>query len=174
MSFDLSDILKAIGPNASIIFAAWIFMGFLQQRYDAAVARYLAAISDFRSAEHAPDRRDNVREQIVLFKRRCQLMNYACFAGLASAILFLLTMIAGGLEVITPGNALLTIAGTGATFGGFALVIAATILVLIEASYTRRQFDAELLDVPDLARRTGLEPGKVGRPQSRDVAETSN
>jgi hypothetical protein len=37
---ELSDVLKAIGPAASIIFAAWIFMGFLQQRYDAAVSRY--------------------------------------------------------------------------------------------------------------------------------------
>ena len=34
MSFDVQSFLKAIGPSASIVFADWIFMGFLQQRYD--------------------------------------------------------------------------------------------------------------------------------------------
>jgi hypothetical protein len=37
---DLNEILKNIGPSAAIIFAAWIFMGFLQQRYDAAIDRF--------------------------------------------------------------------------------------------------------------------------------------
>jgi hypothetical protein len=40
MTFELKDILTAIGPNASIVFAAWIFMGFLQQRYSVALERY--------------------------------------------------------------------------------------------------------------------------------------
>ncbi|MGY3452640.1 hypothetical protein ACVILH_004982 [Bradyrhizobium sp. USDA 4353] len=163
MTFQLSEILKALGPTASIIFAAWIFMGFLQQRYDAAIDRYRAAISDFRSAEHAPERRDNVREQVLLFKRRCALMGYACLGGLAAAVLFLLTMIAGGVDVIVPDTPVVTVFGTLCALGGFALVIAATVLVIIEASYTHRQLDAELLDVPDLAHRTGLEPGRLSR-----------
>jgi hypothetical protein len=48
-SFQLSDALKAIGPPASIIFAARILMGVLQQRYDAVISRYREAISDFRT-----------------------------------------------------------------------------------------------------------------------------
>src|SRR3954466_5653334 len=138
MGFNLANILKAIGPTASIIFAAWIFMGFLQQRYDAAIDRYRAAISDYRSADHAPDRRDNVREQILLLKWRCQLMSYACLIGLVSAVLFLSTMIAGGLDVIVPDTPMVTVFGTLTAFGGFALVIVATVLVIIEASYTHR------------------------------------
>lgn len=149
-------------------------MGFLQQRYDAAVSRYRQAISDYRSAAHKPDRRDNVQEQILVYKRRCELMGYACFAGLASAILFLLTMIAGGLDVIIPHNPLLTGFGASTAFGGFGLVIAATVLVILEASYTQRQLDTELLDVPDLAHKTGQEPGKVARQQPRNIAKVTD
>jgi Protein of unknown function (DUF2721) len=173
MSFELSDVLKAIGPTASIIFAAWIFMGFLQQRYDAAVSRYREAISDFRTGCHAPDRHDNIRDQILVFKRRCELMNYACMAGLVSAILFLLTLIAGELDAILPQSALLAMVGSITAFGGLTLVMVGSVLVLMEASYAHRQFDAELLDVPDLAENTGQQPGMVREKQPRHIANAS-
>jgi len=57
----LSDVLKAIGPNASIVFAAWNFMGFLQQRYDAALNRYQGAVGDYRSEGHDARRADNLK-----------------------------------------------------------------------------------------------------------------
>jgi hypothetical protein len=169
MSFDLSDVLKAVGPAASIIFAAWIFMGFLQQRYDTAVSRYREAISDFRTGKHRPDRHDNIREQILIFKRRCELMNRACLAGLISAILFLLTLILGELDAVIPHVALLAIVGSISAFGGLMLVIVGTVLVITEASYAHRQLDAELLDVPDLA-KTGQQPGMVREEQPRRIA----
>jgi hypothetical protein len=31
VSFDLADLRMTIGPSEAVIFAAWIFMGFLQQ-----------------------------------------------------------------------------------------------------------------------------------------------
>jgi Protein of unknown function (DUF2721) len=170
MNFNLADVLKAIGPAASIIFAAWIFMGFLQQRYDAAVDRYRQAISDFRTGNHEPDRHDNIRDQILVFKRRCELMNYACMVGLVSAILFLLTLIAGELDVIIPNNALLAAIGSITAFGGLTLVIVGSVLVIMEASYAHRQLDAELLDVPDLAHKTGQQPGMVREKQPRHIA----
>ena len=49
----LPDILKVVGPSAAIIFAAWIFMGFLQQRYDAAVERYRSAIDEIPEGKTA-------------------------------------------------------------------------------------------------------------------------
>jgi uncharacterized membrane protein YraQ (UPF0718 family) len=172
MSFALSDILKAIGPAASIIFAAWIFMGFLQQRYDAAVGRYRQSISDFRTGRHATDRQDNIREQILVFKHRCELMNYACQVGLLSAILLLLTLIAGGLDAIIPHSAALAVFGSVCAFAGLAMVIAGAVLVLMEASYAHRQLDAELLDVPELARKTGQKPGMVRDQQPRNIGKT--
>lgn len=82
MDFQLSDVLKSIGPAASIIFAAWIFMGFLQQRYDTAVARYQAMIENFRSGELSRERRSNIKDQIPMYKRRCELMGRANIIGL--------------------------------------------------------------------------------------------
>jgi hypothetical protein len=171
MSFELSDVLKAIGPAASIIFAAWIFMGFLQQRYDAAVGRYREAISDFRTGSHAPERRDNIREQILVFRRRCELMNYACVLGLVAAILFLITLLAGELDAIIHNNVVLSILGSVSAFVGLILVIVGAALVIMEASYTHRQLDAELLDVPDLAQKTGQQPGMVRDQQPRNIAK---
>src|SRR5436305_1444599 len=36
VQFDLKDLLQAIGPTASLVFAAWIFLSFLESRYVAA------------------------------------------------------------------------------------------------------------------------------------------
>ena len=169
----LSQFLKAIGPNATIIFAAWIFMGFLQQRYDAAVERYADAIGDYRNSKQEPNRRDNVRDQILVLKRRCEFMNYACLCGLASAILLVLTIIVAGLDVIVPGSRLLFVVGAAAAFGGFGLVVAASVLVIVEARYSWSQLEAELLDVPELAHKTGHEPGKVASQQPETIGKVS-
>src|SRR3954447_19516310 len=98
----LTEILKTVGPSAAIIFAAWIFMGFLQQRYDAAVERYRAIIAEFRSGGASPARCDNIREQVQIYKRRCVLMSYSSMLGLTAAILLLLTIMLGELVVIFP------------------------------------------------------------------------
>ena len=50
MNFELSDVLKAIGPAASIIFAAWIFTGFLQQRAPAITRQTVATTFAIRSS----------------------------------------------------------------------------------------------------------------------------
>jgi hypothetical protein len=57
MDFELKDVLGAIGPSASIVFAAWIFMGFLQQRYTAAYERYRSLIEDYRNGRLSLERR---------------------------------------------------------------------------------------------------------------------
>ena len=104
MSFAIADVLKLIGPSASIVFAAWIFMGFLQQRYDAALERYRSMIGECRTASGVSDaRRRNIREQLATYQRRYRLMNAACNVGLLSAILLILTLIAGELDVIFTG-----------------------------------------------------------------------
>ena len=152
MNFDLADVLKLIGPSASIIFAAWIFMGFLQTRYDAAVERYRSMIGECRSESGISDaRRSNIREQLATYQRRCLLMNQACNVGLVSAILLILTLIAGELDIIFTGFHLFKYVSALAALGGFALVIVAAALVLFESSLSRQQLDKELLDVPDLA-----------------------
>jgi uncharacterized membrane protein len=147
----LGDVLKAIGPNASIVFAAWIFMGFLQQRYDSAIDRYREAVGDYRSNDHAEDRAGNLKDQILTYRMRCKLMGWATLIGLVAAILLIAALIFGALDVIVPKNTFITAAGTATSILGFVLVIVAACVVIAEGSIVRRQLDDELRDVPDLA-----------------------
>jgi uncharacterized membrane protein len=146
----LGDVLKAIGPNASIVFAAWIFMGFLQQRYDSAIDRYREAVGDYRSNDHAEDRAGNLKDQILTYRMRCKLMGWATLIGLVAAILLIAALIFGALDVIVPKNTFITAAGTATSILGFVLVIVAACVVIAEGSIVRRQLDDELRDVPDL------------------------
>src|SRR4051812_16356159 len=161
MSFVLADVLKTIGGSASIVFAAWIFMGFLQQRYDMALERYRAAVGDYRSAKLSNERRENVRDQILVYKRRCELMNYSLLSGLTSAVLLITTLIGGELDIIFPNTPALKYLSAGCALLGFVLVITAAVLVILEALITHRQLDDELLDVPELAESTGQRPGFI-------------
>ncbi|MCJ2131023.1 DUF2721 domain-containing protein [Methylobacterium sp. E-045] len=151
----LSDVLKAIGPNASIVFAAWIFMGFLQQRYDAALGRYQQAVGDYRSEGHDIGRADNLRAQVLAYRRRCRLMSRASLIGLVAAILLISALIFGALDVIVPRSTAITVLGIATAIGGFVLVIVAAIVVIVEGAVVIRQIDDELRDVPNLTDGAG-------------------
>jgi hypothetical protein len=146
----LGDFLKAIGPNAAIVFAAWIFMGFLQQRYDSAVDRFRGAVGDFRSHGHEKDRGKHLKDQILTYRRRCRLMALATLVGLASAILLISSLIFGGLDIIIPHTPWIAIAGIGTSFAGFALVIIAAAVVIAEGWDIDGQLADELRDIPEL------------------------
>jgi hypothetical protein len=155
----LADVLKAIGPNASIVFAAWIFMGFLQQRYDSAIDRYRSAVGEYRSGEHDDIRADNLRDQVVAYRRRCRLMGLALLTGLIAAILLIASLMFGALDVIVPRVPSIALAGTAAALIGFGLVIVAALIVIRESSLVTRELDNELRDVPELAESTGNRAG---------------
>jgi hypothetical protein len=159
----LADVLKAIGPNAAIVFAAWIFMGFLQQRYDSAVNRFREAVGDFRSNDHKDERSQNLKEQIMIYRHRCRLMGRATLVGLVSAILLIGSLIFAGLDTIFPRTPWISVVGIGALLLGFALVITAAVIVIFEGRIVGTQVEDELRDVPDLARETGHEPGAVNQ-----------
>ena len=159
MTFDITKIFMAIGPAASIIFAAWIFMGYLQARYDSAVARYQTMIGTYRDGKMSDERRSNVRDQVLAYKRRCELMNRANMVGIVAAILLIFTLIAGELAIIVPTFSFLRVVSAGSALLGFALVIAAAFVVLTESSIIQRQLDTEVLDVADLATSTGQQSG---------------
>ena len=159
----LADVLKAIGPNASIVFAAWIFMGFLQQRYDSAIDRYRGAVGDYRSGDHDAARTDNLRDQVVAYRRRCRLMGLALLTGLFAAILLIASLMFGALDVIVPRVSAIAWAGTAAALVGFGLVIAAALIVVRESRLVTRELDNELRDIPDLAEGTGHRAGGAPR-----------
>ena len=82
-------------------------------------------------------------------------MSGATLVGLLAAILLISSLIFGGLDVIVPKNAIITICGIATTMGGFVLVIVATLIVVVEGRIVKRQIDDELRDVSDLAEEAG-------------------
>ena len=154
MSFELSDVLMAIGPNAALIFAAWIFLSFLQTRYDSAVDRHRALIEAYRNGDRNQERTRAMKRQIEVYARRCMLMTRAVTVGLTSAILFLLTLLTGGLDVLFPHNPAIALIGSAAALVGLTLVAVAAVLVIIENVGTPNQIREELQDVPDISGRS--------------------
>src|SRR5215210_4820578 len=100
MDFELKDLLEALGPTASLIFAAWIFLSFLQSRYTAAYERYRALISEFREGLEDARRRHNIRDEVMLYKKRVELMRRATNIGVAAAILLISTLVSAGVSVM--------------------------------------------------------------------------
>jgi hypothetical protein len=84
--FELKDLLQALGPTASLIFAAWIFLSFLQSRYSAAYERYRSLLDEFRQHSNRDRRRESLHEQILEYKRRCEQMRRATNLGVIAAI----------------------------------------------------------------------------------------
>lgn len=155
----ISDVLKAIGPNAAIIFAASIFMGFLQQRYDGALGQYRAAVKEFRSDDHDKARNENLKDQVLSYQHRCKLMSIATAFGLVALVLLISSLLFSTLDVFVPKSSVVSACGTAAVVGGFILVIAAAVIVLVEGRVVSRLIDNELRDVPELAEGSG---GSVG------------
>ena len=151
----LGDVLKAIGPNASIVFAAWIFMGFLQQRYDNALGRYQSAVGDYRSNNHDSQRADNLKAQVIAYRRRCRIMGRASIIGLVAAILLISSLIFSAIDAIMPNIIMITCGGILAAIIGFILVIVAALMVIVEGWIVERQIDDELRDVSILAEEAG-------------------
>jgi hypothetical protein len=164
MGFELKNVLSAIGPSASIVFAAWIFMSFLQSRYTTAFQLYRELIQQCRDGRTHGIRGTNIRDQVMLFKRRFELMKYAVNLGLAAAILLISTLIGGALDVVFPGLSLIKVLSTCCAISGFILVIVAAFLVIKENSIIQRAVNAELLDVPELAERAGEQAGRITDP----------
>jgi Protein of unknown function (DUF2721) len=162
MSVDLKAILGEIGPSAALVFASWIFMGFLQQRYTAADDCYRVMIEHFRSGDRRQDRLGNIKDQILLYKRRCDLMRTATNIGLVAAIFLITTLILAGIDNVFGGVAALRYLGTGSALTGLAMVAAAAALVIRENSIVKRASIAELLDIPELAEAIGLQGGRIG------------
>ena len=151
MQTNVGDIFKAIGPGASIIFAAWIFVSFLQVRYDAAVERYLAAIKQYRGKDASDTRLHFLKEEILTYRRRCALMNLASSIGLLSAIALVMALVIGELALIFPASRVLTYASLTLALLGLVFIVVAAIVVFVEGAIIHQQLEHELQDMPELA-----------------------
>ncbi|WP_082513213.1 DUF2721 domain-containing protein [Methylobacterium sp. Leaf125] len=167
MNLDLAKVLTTVGPAASIIFAAWIFVAFLQTRYDAAIDRYRDLIEKFRSPDLSDSRKANMRDEILNYKRRCELMNRAIGCGLISAMLLISTMIFGGFSLVFQDSEALKLVSMGTATLGLILVIVGAAMVIMEGRIIRRQIHTELLDIPELAHGIDQGAGDINDPHRR-------
>lgn len=150
-NFELNDLLQAIGPTASLIFAAWIFLSFLQQRYSTAYNLYRALIAELRQHPETDKRRESLCEQILEYKRRCQQMRLAAHIGLLAAIALISTIILAVLNTVNEEWVVLKFLAALLSVVGLLLVIWAAILVVIENLRLQLIIDSDLSDIPDLA-----------------------
>jgi hypothetical protein len=146
MQIDLTKFLEAVGPNASLIFASWIFLSFLQSRYSDAYDRYRSLVQEVREHGHNDnEHQSSVKDQVALYKHRCEQMRVATNIGVIPAMLLIVAILVGGLHVIFDAN-VLTYICVGAAIMGLALVIVAAAFVLRENTLIQHAIDGEVAD----------------------------
>jgi hypothetical protein len=150
MQFELKDVLGAVGPTASVVFASWIFMTFLQARYSNAFDRYRDMIEEYRRGRGS-DRHDLIGDQVKLYRKRVEQMRKALNLGMWAAIFLIGTLIVGALDAVFKGVPPLKYIGFCTTLVGLVLVIASAALVIVENTTIRQAMDKEIEDVPELA-----------------------
>jgi len=148
--FDLKDLLEAVGPTASLIFAAWIFLTFLQARYTAAYERFRSLIAELRSHGEQDQRHSSLQNQILIYKRRCEQMRLATNIGVISAILLITALICAALGTMYDTVSAFKYSTACCAVIGLALVIWAAALVLAENYHVQQLLESDLSDVPEL------------------------
>ena len=163
MDFKLKEVMDAVGPSAALAFAAWLFLQLLQQRYSAAYTRYRDMVDAFRDGMEGK-RREVVKEEIDIYRRRVLCMLQATNIGMAAAILLLVGLVTNGLDAVFKIDWLKYI-GAPAILLGLLLVIPAAIMVVRENMMIRKPIEAELADLQEF-------DGQPEAGPARDGAET--
>lgn len=145
--FDIKAVLDAVGPTASLLFAAWIFLQYLNQRYIESVKRLRALIRERRDRPGDAEGSDSLDDQVAMYRRRCFLMSRATSIGLVGAILLLATLISAAVVTVFDGPAWLSAAACFGAMIGLALVLVATGFVLVENRLIETALRSELSDV---------------------------
>jgi hypothetical protein len=149
MDFAMKDVLGAVGPNAGLVFASWIFMQFLQTRYGNAYDRYRTLINDLREGKVDGRRRQNIHDEVVLYRRRINRMSKATNLGLYAAMLLLATIIMGPLDVVLGSPPFLKYAAAATSIAGLALIVWSATLVVSENKLIDMPLDRETDDLPE-------------------------
>jgi hypothetical protein len=165
MDFELKDVIQAVGPNASLVFASWIFMSFLESRYSNAYTLYRKMIDDLRENKAEGPRRKTIHDEIVLYRQRLNRMRLATNLGLYAAILLLGTLILSGLNVVFGSPAFLKYIGVVCVVVGLALIMWSASLVIIENKLLKMPLDRDGDDIEELR-----EAGKPARQPARAEA----
>jgi hypothetical protein len=150
MGFDLKDVLTTVGPTTGLIFASWLFLQYLNQRYVSAHDRYRALIAEYRQGDGQNPRRHSLMDQIRLYRRRCDEMRWATNIGLLAAMLLIVGLLAAFLQLVSKSLDFLKFVSVGASVLGLLLVIGAAALVMVENMLLKRAIESDSSDIPEL------------------------
>ena len=128
----------------------WIFLGFLEQRYVAAYERFRKLVEEYRANQSSETRHHNLRDQIRLYRVRCDQMRTATNLGIIAAILLLTTLLCGALEAVFGGIAPIKYLGTACAIIGLLLVIVAAVYVIQENTLIKQMLGSEIADLNDV------------------------
>lgn len=124
-AFQLQQVPAAVGPGASIVVAATIFLAYLQSHYSTAFHFYWPLVQHGRDHGVEDTRGRDVRAPVLLIKQHFELMRLATTLGLVAMILLIATLISGTVTAVLPSAQALNVIGALTAVAGFALVIAA-------------------------------------------------
>jgi hypothetical protein len=147
VEFQLKEVMEAVGPSAALAFAAWLFLQLLQQRYSAAYSRYRELVDAYRTGLEGK-RREIVKEEILIYKKRVVYMMHSANVGTVAAMLLLTALVCSALNAVFKLDWLKFI-GAPCIILGLFLVIPAAALIIVENRMIRRPIDAELSDLEE-------------------------
>jgi len=143
---------------ASLVFAAWVFLIFVEQRYARACMRYRALILEYRTNELSENRKRNVASQILLYKQRCEYMRLATYLGVIAALILSASLIVGALNAIFPDVDFLKYVGAISIIAGLLMALIAALPLARENLLIRHAIDSELSDILELTPDTVQAP----------------
>src|SRR5579883_2591748 len=100
MNFELKDIVDTAGATVGLVIATSIFMQLLTTKAIALFDRYRELTMEYRSTQEKPQRNENLRAQIGLYRRRCHLIQMALASLAYAEFIFLATILLSSASLI--------------------------------------------------------------------------
>ena len=152
MNFELKDIVDTAGATVGLVIATSIFMQLLTTKAIALFDRYRELTMEYRSTQEKPQRNENLRAQIGLYRRRCHLIQMALASLAYAEFIFLATILLSSASLIFKQATWLKIAGSLCMLAG---LLAIGLGVLFELKENFRGRDAIESETADLSEFSG-------------------
>jgi Protein of unknown function (DUF2721) len=143
---DLPQLASVAGATVGLVIATAILLSWLTARYTPNFDKYRALCREFRDGPEG-ERRNGVRDQIVLFQRRLHLINWGSSVLCVALLCSLVGIVCSTLSTMFHGKPAVIVIGLSGLFLAFVLFAIAIILVLLENRFDLRTIAHETQDL---------------------------
>ncbi len=150
MELNLKDILNTAAPTATLVFAAWIFLGLVSSRLQSAIDRCQALADEYRRGHAQEERKRHICEQIRLYRERSRQLQKTMGLGMIAAIFLILTLMNATVSMIRPDLLFLAQISIGCSLGGMLLLMLAVAFMLSENAKLPKALESEVGDIPEV------------------------